>query len=172
MLALGRLEQPSQDKISCFSTTSPTNQTRKGPLSFALLESPFTSVSTRETRRKGGPCWELKLRQRGTLGVHTCMKGVLSWLVRGASCAGTIDFVLPWMLKSAQSKILFSLPHNLGSRAGSPVSVSPVSTVSSGRPSLVSLILPFKEACVRKQVWVRIQSNLLNTILLAKMVFN
>ncbi len=44
MYILGQLGQPT--KIFCTGTTSSMNQTREGPLSFVLFESPFASVST------------------------------------------------------------------------------------------------------------------------------
>jgi hypothetical protein len=43
---LGRLQSSQgRTKISFTSTTRRTNQSKKGPLSFDLSESPFTSVS-------------------------------------------------------------------------------------------------------------------------------
>jgi hypothetical protein len=45
--ALGRLQQPRQDKILLYRHNEPNKPTRKeGPFSFVLLESPFTSAST------------------------------------------------------------------------------------------------------------------------------
>jgi hypothetical protein len=39
---MGRLEQPRQNKIS---NEKPNEPTKKGPISFVLYESPFTTVS-------------------------------------------------------------------------------------------------------------------------------
>ncbi len=43
---LGRLEQPRQNKNLLYRHDLPNEPTKKGPLSFVLLESPFTSIST------------------------------------------------------------------------------------------------------------------------------
>ncbi len=43
---LGRLEQPRQNKNLFYRHDKLDEPTKKGPLSFVLLESPFTSVST------------------------------------------------------------------------------------------------------------------------------
>jgi hypothetical protein len=45
-LFLGRLEQPRQNKNLLYRHDKPNEPTKKGPLSFVLFESPFTSVST------------------------------------------------------------------------------------------------------------------------------
>ncbi len=60
-------------------------------------------LTTVERPEMGGPCWLLKLRWMGTQRVQ--MKGVLPW----AHCAGTRDFILPWLLCSAQYRIFFPL---------------------------------------------------------------
>jgi hypothetical protein len=43
---LGRLEQPRQNKNFLYRHDKPNEPSKKGPLSFVLFESPFTSVST------------------------------------------------------------------------------------------------------------------------------
>ena len=86
-----------------------------------------------ERLEKSGPCWLLKLRWMGTQRVQ--MKAVLSWLVRWACSANTIDFfsALAALVGPVQH-IFFLTVHYFnafvpivpaswaGSRAGSPVS--------------------------------------------------
>jgi hypothetical protein len=43
---LGRLKQPKLDKNLLNGDNEPNEQTKEGPLSFVLLESPCASVST------------------------------------------------------------------------------------------------------------------------------
>jgi hypothetical protein len=62
-------------------------------------------MSPPERRERGDPCWLLKLKQLGTQGVH--MKGVLPWLFVGLVVPVKENFVLPWLLKSAQYKVFF-----------------------------------------------------------------
>jgi hypothetical protein len=46
ILILGWLEQPRQRKDFLYWHDKPNEPTKKGPLSFVLFESPYTSVST------------------------------------------------------------------------------------------------------------------------------
>jgi hypothetical protein len=49
IFVLGRLEQPRQNKNLFYRHNRPHEPTKKGPLSFVLFESPFTSVSTEQS---------------------------------------------------------------------------------------------------------------------------
>ncbi len=63
--------------------------TKKGSLSYVLHESPFASVSTRETRER----WPLLTVETKALGdFWRTNERVLPWLVRWARRAGTRDF--------------------------------------------------------------------------------
>jgi hypothetical protein len=77
----------------------------------AILPHSPPSLSLPERPERGVPCSLLKLRQKGTHGVH--MKGVLPRLVYWGRCAGTRDFCSPVDAQvSLVQKIYFS-PHSI-----------------------------------------------------------
>ncbi len=64
------------------------------------------------------------------------MKGIPSWLVRWARRAGTREFILPWLLRSAAKyKIFFSLTVHYFNLCV-PIAQQPGQAVVQGRLSL------------------------------------
>jgi hypothetical protein len=103
---------------------------------------------------RDGLCWLLKLRQMETLGVH--MKEVLPWLVPWARRARTIDFC-PSLATSQPSTIyyfahrtLFTVLVLIAQQPGSPVSLSLVRLVGTGRVAFLvhlNLSKPGRQSC-------------------------